>query len=290
MALIAHNNGIFSIDASHLNMARFGSKNSPDHINDQRRIIKLVRDASAVMSKLLAEPGRLDFDVKRLEPATVDRRLSRAPRVFPKDVENLAPITGLSGDDMIVLTNVRKITALSVLKSESKPPEQFHIPGEHGDFKNRNSPDEPDEPDAPGDEGPTEFKSIEQVVAYLKPDSVTQIFGTVVTKTFMRAHRVLGIEAEPKSTRDFIISPASTGDTDHSWPIRFASGKTDITFPIGCRWSLVNEAKAWIEDLVQEPINWWPLRPRIHPLPAGYVRVNWKCVSPAPPKNFLIVF
>lgn len=66
--------------------------------------------------------------------------------------------------------------------------------------------------------------------------------------------------------------------TDHSWPIQFSRGKTNILFPFQCRPTAANTVKAWIEDVVREPINWWPLSPRRHPLPEGCVWVEWQCV------------
>lgn len=77
---------------------------------------------------------------------------------------------------------------------------------------------------------------------------------------------------------------------DHSWPIRFARGKTNIVFPFQCRPTAANTAKAWIEHVIREPINWWPLSPRRHPKPQDSVWVEWQWVSrqPPPPERRLL--
>lgn len=65
---------------------------------------------------------------------------------------------------------------------------------------------------------------------------------------------------------------------DHSWAIWFQSGKTDINFPATSQYSFADYVKGWIEDLIYEPINWWPLAPRRYPLPDNHVLVDWTCV------------
>lgn len=86
---------------------------------------------------------------------------------------------------------------------------------------------------------------------------------------------VVSETAEPEQTSQFLVQAVVM---DHSWPIRFSGGKTNITFPFQCRPTVANTAKAWIEGVVREPINWWPLSPRRHPLPEDSVWVEWQCV------------
>lgn len=74
-----------------------------------------------------------------------------------------------------------------------------------------------------------------------------------------------------------IPTPAEEGK--YLWATIFADGKTDISFENEHPWSLPNEAKGWIEDFIDTPINWWPISPRRRSLPEGFTRVNWRCVS-----------
>lgn len=74
-----------------------------------------------------------------------------------------------------------------------------------------------------------------------------------------------------------IPTPAEEGK--YLWATIFADGKTDISFGNEHSWSLPNEAKGWIEDFIDAPINWWPISPRRRSLPEGFTRVNWRCVS-----------
>lgn len=84
---------------------------------------------------------------------------------------------------------------------------------------------------------------------------------------------------EPEQVDQYMVTAAVM---DHSWPIRFAKGKSNIVFPFQYRLTAANTAKAWIEHVVREPINWWPLSPRRHPLPEDSVWVEWQCVSRLP--------
>jgi hypothetical protein len=43
--------------------------------------------------------------------------------------------------------------------------------------------------------------------------------------------------------------------------------------------SLLNHLKGIIEDLTKETWQWWPFKPRMRPLPPGYARLHWRCVS-----------
>ena len=63
------------------------------------------------------------------------------------------------------------------------------------------------------------------------------------------------------------------------WPALFADGKTDIHFDDEDFWSFSNEVKGSIESFIGAPVNWWPLSARRRPLPDGFSRVKWKCVS-----------
>lgn len=146
-------------------------------------------------------------------------------------------------------------------------------------------------------------KSIEQVLVFLKSDKVIELFQRSVMKRFHlvcrrlnlpshvdrdqgtehNEHTTGGSALNPQTctlTGDLIVSPITTTDRSHSWPMRFVRGKTDINFPFRSRWTLANEIKGLVEELVQEPINWWPLSPRRYPLPNDGVWVTWKCVSP----------
>lgn len=168
------------------------------------------------------------------------------------------------------------------------------------DPENTNNPSaESDESDDPHDSSDEEEpagvdfdKSIKQVLVFLKTDKVTELFQHSVMKRFQLVCKRLnlpnyvdrdqGTEYGQQTTalpREPIVSPVITTDQSHSWPIRFMRGKTDINFPFRSRWSLANEVKRLIEELVQEPINWWPLSPRRYPLPQDRVWVTWKCVS-----------
>ena len=70
------------------------------------------------------------------------------------------------------------------------------------------------------------------------------------------------------------------------WPALFADGKTDIHFDDeDFFWSFSNEVKGSIESFIGAPVNWWPLSARRRPLPDGFSRVKWKCVSRTFPKN-----
>lgn len=97
-------------------------------------------------------------------------------------------------------------------------------------------------------------------------------------------------EVGSHGTDDSVIPPGPTVDRNYSWPVKFANGKTDISFLIGSHWSLLNEAKGWVEGFVKEPVNWWPLAPRRYPLPEGCVWVNWKCVSIISFSTLLVFF
>lgn len=146
-------------------------------------------------------------------------------------------------------------------------------------------------------------KSIEQVLVFLKSDKVIELFQRSVMKRFHlvcrrlnlpshvdrdqgtehNEHTTGGSALNPQTctlTGDLIVSPVTTTDRSHSWPMRFVRGKTDINFPFRSRWTLANEIKGLVEGLAQEPINWWPLSPRRYPLPKDGVWVTWKCVSP----------
>jgi len=43
--------------------------------------------------------------------------------------------------------------------------------------------------------------------------------------------------------------------------------------------SFSNHLKGIVEDLTKETWEWWPLKPRIRPLPPGHARLRWDCVS-----------
>lgn len=75
-----------------------------------------------------------------------------------------------------------------------------------------------------------------------------------------------------------ICDPVPT-TSDDRWRIEFSAGKTDITFSPYYRSTIVNDAKGWIEQFLHEPINWWPLSPRVTPPPEGFVLVHWTSVS-----------
>lgn len=178
------------------------------------------------------------------------------------------------------------------------------------DLENTNNPsaefDESDDSHDSSDDDESagvEFdKSIEQVLVFLKSDKVTELFQRSVMKRFHLVCRRLNLASHVDRdqgtehnkhttggsafnsqtstlTGDPTVSPVTTTDRTHSWPMRFVRGKTDINFPFRSRWTLANDIKGFIERLVQEPINWWPLSPRRYPLPKDRVWVTWKCVS-----------
>ena len=43
--------------------------------------------------------------------------------------------------------------------------------------------------------------------------------------------------------------------------------------------SISNRVKGVIEEFTRVSWNWWPLKPRIRHIPAGYARIRWYCVS-----------
>jgi hypothetical protein len=43
-----------------------------------------------------------------------------------------------------------------------------------------------------------------------------------------------------------------------------------------------NRIKIIIEDLTKETWEWWPLKPRMRPLPPGQAHLHWDCVSCRP--------
>ena len=66
------------------------------------------------------------------------------------------------------------------------------------------------------------------------------------------------------------------------WPTRFADGKTEIRFDSADVGSFSNQIKGMIEDYFGAPVDWWPLSARERPLPNGFTRVRWTCVSRDP--------
>ena len=84
-----------------------------------------------------------------------------------------------------------------------------------------------------------------------------------------------------------VVSPvvAAPQDCVDKWPALFADGKTDIHFDNGNLWSFSNEVKGLIENFIGAPVNWRPLSARRKPLPNGFSRVRWKCVSRTPSRN-----
>lgn len=135
----------------------------------------------------------------------------------------------------------------------------------------------------------SEVQSIVGVINYLRPEKVVEMYTTTIidsfTPLFMAQHIAsLSIpvnDTHRKRLTEALLTGgvAALASSNDPWPMQFSRGKTDINFEVEDCWSIANEAKGWIETLVHEPINWWPLCPRRLPLPKQSVRVNWECVS-----------
>lgn len=122
---------------------------------------------------------------------------------------------------------------------------------------------------------------VRRVPVIIESNVLDHTTTSSVTLNSATAITYLPVALEVEQLSSSILDIIQPVEIDHSWAIQFATGKTDIIFPIGSRWSVGDTAKGWVEDLAREPVNWWPLSHRRQPLPEHCVWVYWKCVSTA---------